>query len=81
MTWSTFAMRPVITRNTRTVAGGRQPLASPEEVSEHYGVPLKTLYMWRHKGTGPRSAKIGRHVRYRWADVDAYFEAQSSVAA
>ncbi|MGO9032637.1 helix-turn-helix domain-containing protein [Mycobacterium sp.] len=28
-------------------------------------LPVKTLYEWRYTGQGPRSAKIGRHVRYR----------------
>lgn len=61
--------------------GARRPLATPEEVSEHYGIPMATLYQWRHRGTGPRSAKIGRHIRYRWVDVDAYFDAQAASAS
>jgi predicted DNA-binding transcriptional regulator AlpA len=34
-----------------------------------YGVPVKTPAEWASKGTGPRYAKFGRHVRYRLSDV------------
>jgi predicted DNA-binding transcriptional regulator AlpA len=52
----------------------RRPLATPEQVAEHYGVPIATLYQWRSRGIGPRSSKIGRHIRYRWEDVEKYFD-------
>jgi predicted DNA-binding transcriptional regulator AlpA len=39
------------------------------ELVERYGVPVKTPAEWASKGTGPRYAKIGRHVRYRLSDV------------
>jgi predicted DNA-binding transcriptional regulator AlpA len=54
------------------------------EVSEVTGVPEATLRFWRHQGVGPRSAKLGRRVVYREADVlawvDAQFEAGERVA-
>lgn len=53
---------------------GRSPLAAPEQVAEHLGVPVSTLYQWRHRGVGPRGIKVGRHVRYRWEDVEAWLE-------
>lgn len=52
---------------------GRGPTASPEEVATYLGVPVQTLYMWRYRKVGPLSSKIGRHVRYRWQDVDCWF--------
>lgn len=39
------------------------------ELAERYGVPMKTPAEWASKGTGPRYAKFGRHVRYRLSDV------------
>jgi predicted DNA-binding transcriptional regulator AlpA len=33
------------------------------------GVPENTVYAWNAKGTGPRYIRVGRHVRYRLADV------------
>ena len=42
---------------------------SRQELAERYGLPVKTPAEWASKGTGPRYAKIGRHVRYRLGDV------------
>jgi excisionase family DNA binding protein len=36
--------------------------------------PVATLRYWRHRGTGPTSFRIGRHVRYRHADVVAWID-------
>ncbi|MEU1813433.1 helix-turn-helix domain-containing protein [Micromonospora aurantiaca (nom. illeg.)] len=55
-----------------------RPLATAEQVSEFLGVPVATLYQWRHRGVGPRGAKVGRHLRFRWADVEKWFEDQTS---
>ena len=49
---------------------------SPEEIATYFAVPLGTVYGWNSKGTGPRFAKIGRHVRYSRADVEAWAAAQ-----
>ncbi|MEV5691130.1 helix-turn-helix transcriptional regulator [Micromonospora globbae] len=59
----------------------RQPLASAEEVATYLGVPVATLYQWRHRGAGPRASKVGRHLRYRWADVERYLDEQAKAAA
>ncbi len=45
-----------------------------EEVSEFLGVPVATLYQWRYRRTGPRAARVGRHLRYDPADVRAWFK-------
>ena len=60
-----------------TVTDGRSPLASTEEVSEYLQVPLTTVYQWRRKGVGPRAVRVGRHLRYRWEDVDRWLEQQA----
>ena len=49
-------------------------LWSPDEVADYLGVPRATLYGWRYKGTGPRAMRVGRHLRYRRADVEAWLE-------
>lgn len=46
------------------------------EVGEMTGVPENTLRYWRHQNTGPKSAKLGRRVVYREADVIAWIDAQ-----
>ena len=42
---------------------------SRQELAERYGLPVKTPAEWASKGTGPRYARFGRHVRYRLSDV------------
>lgn len=56
----------------------RTPLAGPEDVAAYLGVPVKTLYQWRHRRIGPNVLKIGRHLRYRWPEVEEWLAAQSA---
>lgn len=50
---------------------------TPEDVSAFLGgVPVATIYQWRHKGIGPKSHRVGRHLRYKPEDVRAWFEQQ-----
>lgn len=63
---------------TASGRAGRDPLATPEDVAAYLGVPVKTLYQWRHRRTGPQVHKVGRHLRYRWQEVDAWLDAQTS---
>jgi predicted DNA-binding transcriptional regulator AlpA len=35
-------------------------------------VPLQTVYSWNSTGDGPRYLKVGRYVRYRLRDVEAW---------
>ncbi|MCX5069108.1 helix-turn-helix domain-containing protein [Micromonospora lupini] len=41
-------------------------------------IPVGTLYQWRHRRTGPRAFKVGRHLRYDPADVRAWLEDQAA---
>jgi excisionase family DNA binding protein len=53
-------------------------LLSVEDVADYLGVPVATVRRWRYVGDGPRSLKVGRHVRYRREDVDAWLDAQAT---
>ncbi|WP_328915216.1 MULTISPECIES: helix-turn-helix transcriptional regulator [unclassified Streptomyces] len=55
----------------------RRPLATPAELSAYLGVPVATLYQWRHRGLGPKAHKVGRHLRYRWVEVEAWVDQQA----
>ena len=55
----------------------RKPLGKTPEVATYLGVPVQTMRVWRVKGVGPRGIRVGKHVRYRWADVDAWIESQA----
>lgn len=52
-------------------------LNGPQWLADYLGVPLATVYAMNHKGTGPRRIKVGKHVRYRQADVDAWLDERS----
>lgn len=56
-------------------------LLSPEQLAEYLDIPLATVYRWRARRTGPRGMRVGRHVRYRLADVERWLEAQADPAA
>lgn len=49
-------------------------LIGVEEVASILGVSASTVRWWKQTGKGPRSAKIGKHVRYRRADVESWIE-------
>jgi excisionase family DNA binding protein len=51
---------------------------TPAEASGYLKVPIATLYQWRSRGLGPRAAKVGKHIRYRRSDVDAWLEERVS---
>lgn len=53
-----------------------EPLMSTDGVAEYLVVPVKTVYRWREHRTGPPGFRVGRHVRYRRSDVDAWIEGQ-----
>ncbi|VEI03733.1 Predicted transcriptional regulator [Acidipropionibacterium jensenii] len=40
-----------------------------------------TLRYWRHEGIGPKSFKLGRSVRYRRADIEAWVTEQYEATA
>jgi predicted DNA-binding transcriptional regulator AlpA len=54
-------------------------LVGPEGLSEHLGgIPVSTLYRWVSRGEqlGPLAHKVGRHLRWDLAEVDAHMKAQ-----
>src|SRR5829696_6844323 len=54
-----------------------EKLMSLTDVSEMLGIPVHTLYRWRHNGDGPAGYRVGRHVRYRREAVEAWLEQQA----
>ena len=55
-------------------AEGTDCLMTTEQLAEFLQVPLTSLYQWRHKGRGPKGIKVGKYVRYRRSDVDAWLD-------
>ena len=50
----------------------RDRLWTVDEVADYLGVPASTLYLWRSEGRGPASRRVGKHLRYRPADVEGW---------
>lgn len=72
--WYIYEERFVAVKASEPV---KDRLWTPEEVSAYLGgVPVSTLYQWRYKGIGPRSRRVGRHLRYRPEDVRAWVDEQ-----
>ena len=46
-------------------------------LSVRLGVARSTLQSWRYKGGGPRFIKVGRLIRYRNADIEAFLVANT----
>jgi excisionase family DNA binding protein len=59
--------------NTRAEA---ERLLTTQELADFLRVPLPTLYKWSYEGTGPVPLRIGKYLRYRWSDVEAWLELQ-----
>jgi excisionase family DNA binding protein len=62
------------TTAARTTDVGR--LWTVDDVSTFLGVPVGTVYQWRHHKTGPPAYKVGRHLRYDPVEVRAWLVAQ-----
>ena len=57
------------------------PLWRIADVAEYLDVPVRTVYRWSSEGTGPRSIKVGKHLRYRREDVDRWLDARSGTTS
>ena len=53
------------------------PLLTLDDVVAYLGIPKNTLYRWRVDGEGPRAMKIGKHLRYRRTELEAWLEANT----
>ena len=49
-------------------------LLDVDELAAYLAVPVKTLYSWRYRRQGPPALRVGRHLRYRWSDVQQWID-------
>ena len=47
-------------------------LLTAEDLASFLDIPIKTLYSWRYRGEGPVGFRVGKHIRYRWADIERW---------
>ena len=68
--------RPASTASATTTA---DRLWTAQDVADYLTVPLATQYQWRYLGTGPTAYRVGRHLRYEPAAVQACLDQRSSL--
>jgi excisionase family DNA binding protein len=53
-----------------------EPLLDLEWLSEFIDIPPRTIYNWRLRGEGPPAYRVGRHLRFRRSEVDAWLDSR-----
>lgn len=56
-------------------------IVSTSTAAEILEVPAGTLRYWRYMDQGPRSFRVGRHVKYRRVDIDEWLSSQLLLTA
>ncbi|GBD85426.1 helix-turn-helix domain protein [bacterium BMS3Abin02] len=51
-------------------------LLSVGELAAYLDIPVATLYAWRYRSQGPPGFRVGRHIRYRRSDIEAWIDEQ-----
>ena len=54
---------------------GAAPMLAERDAARFVGFTTATLKAWRQTGRGPAFVRVGRSVRYRVADLDAFLAA------
>lgn len=49
-----------------------------DEMAKRVGVSVDTARYWHATGYGPKGARIGRRLKYRESDIDAWINEQFS---
>lgn len=57
-----------------------RPLADPRTIAEFLGTTTQQLAQDRYRGQGPKFIRVGRRVRYRWTDVEAWLDANTRIS-
>ncbi|WP_082462145.1 AlpA family transcriptional regulator [Agromyces sp. Leaf222] len=53
---------------------------SVDELAQYLQLSKETIYHWRLDGTGPRATKLGKHLRFRRENVEAWLQARTGRA-
>ncbi len=73
---------PIIPLHPSNPWGEQSPLLTIDEVSEFLRVPVSSLYRWRSTGSdAPPAIRLGRHLRFRRSDLEAWLEGRTKASA
>ncbi|HJN39335.1 MAG TPA: helix-turn-helix domain-containing protein [Chloroflexota bacterium] len=53
-------------------------LLSVGQLAELLGVPARTIHAWRYRRTAPPGIRLGKHLRFRRSDVEAWIDEHRS---
>jgi excisionase family DNA binding protein len=56
-------------------------LLTVDEAADYLRIAPGTLYNWRHAGRGPKATNVGRSLRYRRTDLEAWLDSLATTAA
>lgn len=51
---------------------------TPQQLADYLGTTVRKLARMRSNGSGPMFVKYGRDIRYRWHDVQAWLDQQTT---
>lgn len=51
-------------------------MLSINDLANRWDVSKNTIYKWRSLNLGPRGIKLGKHLRFRLSDVEAFESSQ-----
>jgi len=58
-----------------------EKLWSTQELADFLGLPIQTIYQWRKRNYGPPGRRMGKHIRYRRAEVERWIDSLDGWAA
>jgi excisionase family DNA binding protein len=64
------------TRARRAVPESDDRMMTVDDLAEYLGLPPATIYKQRSEGTGPPGFRIGKYVRWKRSEVDAWLESK-----
>jgi excisionase family DNA binding protein len=53
-------------------------LLTTQQLADLLQIPVDTLYAWRSRGEGPPAYRLGKHLRFRAAEVSSWLERHGS---
>ena len=62
-------------------ATGLERMLSTRELAEHLGIAPQAIYDLRTAGRGPRAIHVGRELRYRVSEIQAWLDRMSEPAS
>jgi excisionase family DNA binding protein len=65
-----------MTERPTTTREALPELLSLRQLADYLGIAPSSIHYWRQQGKGPRGFRIGKQLRFRAADVDAWLQEQ-----